>query len=238
MVKGRRAADRRREREGGDEPPGVDDDDDIGTTPQAVPAQPHSDYEEVVDESVAHGRAVSVADADVEEVPAPGSGNSGNRGDGASVPRRVAHVVDDAPIDAEKSFARELKRRPREDTKAREGPEVTEVKEVKARRPRHGGRLLVMSIDGQPAAVGELAIAVYPSLLGRSTSADLVLTDPTVSLRHAEIGWDDEGFSITDLGSTTGTLRNGLVVDGRVPLLPGDVVQVGKTELRFFPAGG
>lgn len=235
MVKGRRAADRRREREGGDEPPGVDDDDDdIGTTPQAVPAQPHSDYEEVADESVANGRvvsALSAADGDVEEV-APLQ----NRGDGASAPKRVAHVVDDAPIDAEKSFARELKRRPREDTKAREGPEVTEVKEVKARRPRHGGRLLVMSIDAQPAAVGELAIAVYPSLLGRSASADLVLTDATVSLRHAEIGWDDEGFSITDLGSTTGTLRNGLVVDGRVPLLPGDVIQVGKTELRFFPA--
>jgi len=238
MVKGRRAADRRREREGGDDP--GPDDVDPGTAP-ALPAHPHSDYEEVdeVEESIAAGKPRSVADGDVDVASAPQARPlhaEVTRAHPDGSPRRGKKVVDDEPVDAEKSFARELKRRPREDTKAREGPEATEVKEVKTRRARHGGRFLVIAIDGQPAAQAEMPVLVYPSLLGRSTAADLVVGfDPTVSLRHAEIGWDDEGFSLVDLGSTSGTLKNGLVVDGRVPLHPGDVVQIGKTELRFFP---
>lgn len=237
MVKGRRAADRRREREGGDEP--FDDAPDDGTTPQATPAQPHDDYEEEIEASISaeKRKPVSIADADVEQLPDP-SKYQQPRTDGPSQPKRAAHVVDEqGGRDPEKSFARELKRRPREDTKAREGLEVTEVKEPKQKKPRHGGRFVVVAVEGAaPAEAVEFAVAVYPALLGRGVAADLVVKDPFVSLRHAEIGWDDEGFSIADLGSGSGTVVNGVVVDGRAPLKTGDVVQVGKTELRFFPA--
>ncbi len=235
MVKGRRAADRRREREGGDEP----FDDDNGTTPQAAPAQPHDDYEEEDEPSVSRSDAkkkpVSVADADVEQLADPSRHQP--RTDGPSQPRRTARVVDEEPVDAEKSFARELKRKPRENTKAREGLEVTEVKETRTKKPRHGGKFVVLNVDGAaPAEPTEMAIAVYPALLGRSASADIVCKDPFVSLRHAEIGWDDQGFSIADLGSGSGVVVNGVVADGRVGLKTGDVVQLGKTELRFFVA--
>jgi hypothetical protein len=231
MVKGRRAADRRREREG-DEPGHAMD---HGTTPMAAPAHPHDDYEEVDD---GDGPA-SVLDGDVRaldssRLPVP---ERANAGDGPSVPKRVAKVIDDDVIDAEKSFARELKRRPREDTRAREGPEATEVREPKLRKPRRGGRFVVVAVDGNGTDGVELPILVFPALLGRTASAELHLDDPTVSLRHAEVAFDvDEGFSVVDLGSSSGTLKNGVVVDGRVALAAGDVVQVGKTELRFLPA--
>lgn len=53
------------------------------------------------------------------------------------------HLVDEEPADADKSFARELKRRPPapgRDTQALQRPEATEVREYKApRRARRGG---------------------------------------------------------------------------------------------------
>ena len=97
--------------------------------------------------------------------------------------------------------------------------------------------LRLLSQNGEPTTTTTtLPIALYPSLLGRSLDAELRLEDPTISLRHAEIGFDDDGFSLVDLGSRSGTLRNGVVVDGRVPLFHGDIIAVGKTELRFLRA--
>ncbi|MDP2342090.1 MAG: FHA domain-containing protein [Deltaproteobacteria bacterium] len=240
MVKGRRAADRRREREGDDDAGDGDDTKsafDADGMPAAVPAaSPHEDYEEI-EASVAVRGPVSAADSDVEEVDPPSKSSSRPR---PAEPRRVAHVIDDTPVDAEKSFAREMKRKPREDTRAREGLEVTEVKEQKQRKPKAGGRFVVVSTqpEGSQSALQprELTIAVYPCLMGRTATADLVLDDPSISLRHAEIGFDDGAFSLADLGSSSGTLRNGVVVDGRVPLAIGDIVQLGRTELRFFSA--
>ena len=151
------------------------------------------------------------------------------------------HLVDEEPADADKSFARELKRRPPapgRDTQALQRPEATEVREYKApRRARRGGSLVVVVRDAGSLKVGTvLPIALTPSLLGRAHGADLRLDDPTVSLRHAELSWDKDAgtFSVTDLGSRSGTLRNGEAIDGRVDLVHGDVIAVGKTELRFL----
>ena len=240
MVKGRRAADRRRERNGDDDGAGDGDGDDTATafpdhSPEAVAASPHDDYEEDHDESLLSEGPTSAVTGDVE--PLDPSSKSLAR-PAVPAPRRQAKVIDDVPIDAEKSFARELKRKPREDTRAREGIEVTEVKEAKQRRVKSGGRFVVITTlpEGREPAPKptELLVAVYPCLLGRAATADLVLDDPTVSLRHAEIGFADGMFSVADLGSSSGTLKNGSVIQQRVPLVTGDVVQVGKTELRFF----
>jgi hypothetical protein len=247
MNKGRRAADRRRQREGGDAP-GVGDDDDGGggTTPGAQPASPHDDYVEVDDE-VSRLDASLIASAEVVDLqddsalaPATGSGRAARR----PAPRPEG---DDA-VDVEKNFARELSRRPREDTSAQVRLEATEVRERRAKKPRRGGRFIVVAVDGvAPAAAPvSLPVGVYPALLGRARDADLRLDDATVSLRHAEVSWrdpgddegddDDAGFSIVDLGSTSGTLVNGVAIEGRTRLVHGDIIGVGKTELRLLRA--
>lgn len=241
MTGGRRAADRRRERDGG----GHDDDNDPGTTPGAVP---HSDYVEVDDDSGVRGAPLLSADDSAEELP---EASAEELADGRSqqpsspAPGRVAPtsrgpVVDEEPVDADRSFARELKRRPRPtETRSIARPEPTRVKEVKPlKRPRHGGVLFVVTSEGGPAVGTTLPIAIFPALLGRTSSADLQIADPTVSLRHAELDWDPTTmtFFITDLGSGSGTLRNGEVFEGRVALDHGDVIAVGKTELRFKKA--
>jgi tetratricopeptide (TPR) repeat protein len=246
LTTGRRAADRRRQREGGDAP-GVDDADDAaGTTPGALPASPHDDYVEVDDEA-SRLDASLIASADVVDLQ-----DDSAMARATTSPRKAQRPAprpdgDDA-ADVEKNFARELKRRPREETAAQARLEVTEVKERKARKPRRGGRLVVVAVDGAPpASPVELPIAVYPALLGRAHDADVHVDDPTVSLRHAELSWrapndtadddgDDVGFSIADLGSTSGTLVNGIAIDGRTTLVHGDIIGVGKTELRLLRA--
>jgi tetratricopeptide (TPR) repeat protein len=244
MSTGRRAADRRRERDGGSR----DDDHDPGTTPGAVP---HDNYVEVDDDSGAIDAPLLSADHSAEELPeasaeelAEGvaSGSPPPRQSKASSPGRTTPaprgpVVDEEPVDADRSFARELKRRPRPtETRAVTRPEPTQVKELKPlKRPRHGGVLIVVASDGDPPAGTTLPITVFPTLLGRTAGADLRLSDKTVSLRHAELDWDPTTttFFLSDLGSTSGTLRNGEPIEGRVALDHGDVIAVGKTELRF-----
>jgi Protein of unknown function (DUF3662)/FHA domain len=69
-------------------------------------------------------------------------------------------------------------------------------------------------------------------VIGRSREADIVLQDPNVSRRHAELRRDEGGWQIVDLGSTNGIKVNGRRVNNQ-PLGPGDQVTIGVTDLTF-----
>jgi hypothetical protein len=69
-------------------------------------------------------------------------------------------------------------------------------------------------------------------VVGRSREADIVLQDPNVSRRHAELRRDEGGWQIVDLGSTNGIKVNGRRV-GQQPLNPGDEITIGVTDLTF-----
>jgi FhaA, N-terminal domain/FHA domain len=69
-------------------------------------------------------------------------------------------------------------------------------------------------------------------VIGRSREADIVLQDPNVSRRHAELRREDGGWQIVDLGSTNGIKVNGRRVDNQ-PLRPGDQITIGVTDLTF-----
>jgi pSer/pThr/pTyr-binding forkhead associated (FHA) protein len=70
------------------------------------------------------------------------------------------------------------------------------------------------------------------TVIGRSSGCDIVLDDPNVSRRHAEVRRLGEGYSLVDLGSTNGTEVNGQRV-GETSLMNGDVIGVGTTRLTF-----
>ena len=64
---------------------------------------------------------------------------------------------------------------------------------------------------------------------GRLDSLEIVLDDPSVSRRHAEIRSSPEGWQLRDLDSTNGTFLNGTrVATCECPLQPRDVIQFGK----------
>src|SRR5512134_2330622 len=83
---------------------------------------------------------------------------------------------------------------------------------------------------------GEGAGAEYPLsgelVLGREQgSADVVLTDPGISRRHAAVRAAAGRISVTDLGSSNGTFVNGARVRGEAELADGDEIQIGGTVL-------
>jgi hypothetical protein len=69
--------------------------------------------------------------------------------------------------------------------------------------------------------------------IGRSKSAECVLSDPNVSRRHAELRRSESGdWQIVDLGSTNGVKVNGRRV-ASTRLSPGDQVTIGTTSFQF-----
>ncbi len=83
--------------------------------------------------------------------------------------------------------------------------------------------------DGRRLVLGAKGL-----VMGRLPECGLVLADPNVSRRHAEVRPAGGGrFEVTDLGSTNGTKVNGTKVRGVQLLQDGDGVTVGATTLRF-----
>jgi Protein of unknown function (DUF3662)/FHA domain len=68
--------------------------------------------------------------------------------------------------------------------------------------------------------------------IGRSRDSEIVVDDPNVSRRHAEVRKTIEGWMIVDLGSTNGVKINGRRVQEEV-LRPGDKITLGLVELEF-----
>ena len=69
--------------------------------------------------------------------------------------------------------------------------------------------------------------------LGRE-GADIALSDPKVSRKHAEIGlYGPDAWVVRDLASKNGTTLNGRRVDDKTKLKHWDVIQIGDTPIRF-----
>ena len=87
--------------------------------------------------------------------------------------------------------------------------------------------LATLTWDGQRHDVSKRR-----AVLGRSKEADIQVSDPNVSRRHAEIRQEGAAYWAVDLDST-----NGMEVNGRrqkrAKLRQGDKITVGSTELVF-----
>ena len=79
---------------------------------------------------------------------------------------------------------------------------------------------------------GRLVVGDEPLTIGRLPECDVVVGDPNVSRRHAEVRRQDGQFVVVDLDSTNGTTVNGARVKER-RLADGDEIAVGGTRLRF-----
>ena len=70
--------------------------------------------------------------------------------------------------------------------------------------------------------------------IGRHADQVIVLAEPSVSRAHARIEIGREGATIVDLGSTNGTMVNGLRVRDRAQLRGGDHIQIGGVVLEYL----
>jgi hypothetical protein len=69
-------------------------------------------------------------------------------------------------------------------------------------------------------------------LVGRHPACDVVLGDPSVSRRHAQLTFRDGAWVLQDLASTNGTAVNGARV-GRTAQHAGDIVTLGGQSIQI-----
>ncbi len=77
------------------------------------------------------------------------------------------------------------------------------------------------------------ALAEASTELGRGKEVSVRLRDIAVSRRHARVRYQDGDFLLEDLGSPNGVFLNGKRVETPSPLTEGDVIELGRTLLRF-----
>jgi hypothetical protein len=86
----------------------------------------------------------------------------------------------------------------------------------------------VVMPSGQRISLGE-----HVTTVGRLPECTITIDDGNVSREHARISPGRGSYIVTDLGSTNGTLVNGVRVQGEHPLADGDIVSFGSTHVRF-----
>ncbi|HYO59713.1 FHA domain-containing protein [Archangium sp.] len=77
------------------------------------------------------------------------------------------------------------------------------------------------------------ALAEASTDIGRGKEVSVRLRDMAVSRRHARIRHHEGAFLLEDLDSPNGVYLNGKRVDAPSPLREGDVIELGRTLLRF-----
>ncbi len=93
-------------------------------------------------------------------------------------------------------------------------------------------RLVVVDAGAVAMSRGEYGLGETVSI-GRGEENDIVVADSFVSHEHALITRYKQGFWLTDLKSTNGTLHNNRRVADEVLLRNGDLIAVGAVTFRF-----
>ena len=112
------------------------------------------------------------------------------------------------------------------DAGVRQGVLSVEGRFIESADARMPGSLMLPTGDRVP--LGEYTVSI-----GRQHDCTVVLADPNVSRRHAEVAPSGTGFAVTDLGSTNGTVVNGSRITGTKQLTDGDEVRFGNTVMHF-----
>ena len=100
----------------------------------------------------------------------------------------------------------------------------------------------VPKLEAAPATlVGdgvEYPLKAGQNTFGRKSDSDVQITDPYVSGRHGIIEIAADGFFLTDVGSTNGTLLNDakMAANMRTRITSEDVIRLGGLELRVLPS--
>lgn len=132
-----------------------------------------------------------------------------------------------------RTAARDLRSAPQESiVLAPERAQERRRRPLRCRRRARGGLVVVASPALAAGQRHELDSA--PLTIGREPLNDLALPgDEFASARHARLEPRPDGVWIEDVGSTNGTYVNGVRLTAPTRLVPGDLIRVGETDLRF-----
>ncbi len=102
------------------------------------------------------------------------------------------------------------------------------VSEPLEERARSRQQTALVIVEGKRLMVGPTGVT-----LGRSRECDVVLDDPNVSRKHAEIRPRGGAWVVTDLGSTNGVSVNGRRINGPEVVKSGDELELGTSLISF-----
>ena len=97
-------------------------------------------------------------------------------------------------------------------------------------------RLFQLVVRSGPTPGKIFPIMKTEVIIGRDSSADILVNDAEVSRHHAVIKFNANGYSIEDLGSTNGTVINGQRITGPHMIMGGELISLGEhISLVFEP---
>lgn len=112
--------------------------------------------------------------------------------------------------------------------------EVPRTQVLRAEPPAGAaGRVHFLVIADGPGAGQRFRLGPGDQVLGRAAPADLVIDDPAISRRHCRLVASAGTVAIEDLGSTNGTLLDGVRIGAATPLTHGAVLALGTIRLRY-----
>jgi hypothetical protein len=92
---------------------------------------------------------------------------------------------------------------------------------------------LVVTASGQTGIpVGKVFPLSPVTVIGRSTEVDVSLNDSFLSNEHARLERQNDVWILDDLNSTNGTFLNGFEVRASTEVHDGDLVRVGRVEMK------
>src|SRR5207245_6673140 len=95
-------------------------------------------------------------------------------------------------------------------------------------RARLRSETALLLVEGKRLVVGPSGVTI-----GRSRQCDVVLDDPNVSRKHAEVRPRGGSWVVSDLGSTNGASVNGRRIEGPQVIKGGDTIEVGTSTIGF-----
>jgi hypothetical protein len=100
-------------------------------------------------------------------------------------------------------------------------------------RGRRLGRLVVLE-SALPALSPGVVFPLLPiTSLGRAPTNTATLPDDTASLEHALLHLRDGTWWLEDLASRNGTRLNDAAVRDPAPVMPGDIIAIGRVKLKL-----
>jgi hypothetical protein len=97
-------------------------------------------------------------------------------------------------------------------------------------------RLLVLNAAMSSLQQGEVLRLRPTTVMGRDAGNTVVVDDPHVSAKHAELLFERGQWWLRDLGSSNGTVLNGEPVRAVMGVRAGDVIQCAGVRFRLIPS--
>lgn len=96
------------------------------------------------------------------------------------------------------------------------------------------GHLVVIASGQTGLPVGKIFPLNPVNIIGRSLETDIALNDTFLSAQHARLEYHENEWMLHDLNSTNGTFVNGFEVRDATAMKEGDVIRLGRVELKLM----